>query len=119
MASLNFLAAAIITTTFIVSSTLALSPNMPTSAALPPDIAPLLPSSGGGAGPPTGEFMPIIPSSRSPPNPDITGSTGLDTAFGPSGPLQDSSAVPRVKVLGLNVYAELLAFWLVLVFYFI
>ncbi|XP_047962010.1 classical arabinogalactan protein 26-like [Salvia hispanica] len=104
MSSLNFLAAAI-TTTFIVSSTSALSPY----TELPPDIAPLLPSTGArGATPPTGAVEPTIPSTHSPPNPDITGSTGLDTAFGPSGPLQDSFAVPQVGVRVLGAFGLLL-----------
>ncbi|KAI3459309.1 hypothetical protein Pfo_015972 [Paulownia fortunei] len=138
MASLGFLAAAI-TTTFVASSILALPsnklnsetpaissapaallPNPPLSSytELPPDIAPLLPSTGGTADPPTGSFMPTIPSTRSPPNPDITGSTGLDTAFAPSGSFQDSSAESQIlmKGFGLDVFPRFLAFWLVVVF---
>lgn len=105
--SLNFLAAAI-TTTFVVTSTLALpsnninqeSPPLSSySADLPPDIAPLFPS--------TGAAGLTIPSTRSP------GITGLDsTAFEPSGSLQDSS----VAQLGFDVVVGFLFFWLLLVF---
>ncbi|KAL9140062.1 hypothetical protein ABFS82_14G011700 [Erythranthe guttata] len=115
--SLVFLAAAI-TTIFAVAS----SPTLIASSSLPqllsPEIAPLLPSTRGDpADPPTGSFMPTIPSSRSPPNPDLT---GLDTAFAPFGLLQESSAVSRILVKGLGFGALLskgfLCSWLLVVF---
>ncbi|KAK6122626.1 hypothetical protein DH2020_043625 [Rehmannia glutinosa] len=117
----RFLAAAITTTLVASSSILANSETHAMLAAfsyteLPPEIAPLLPSTGGMADPPTGSFIPTIPSSRSPPNPDITGSTGLDTAFAPFGPLQDSSVVSQVSVKGFKhnkAFLGFLAFWLI------
>ncbi|PIN14376.1 hypothetical protein CDL12_13001 [Handroanthus impetiginosus] len=116
--SLVFLAVAFTTTFVIVSSLPSNDPNLetPDLTELPPDIAPLLPSAGGTAQPPVGAFFPIIPSTRSPPNPDITGSTGRDTAFGPSGLLEDSSAVSQViKGYNVDVFMGFLTFWLVLV----
>ncbi|XP_012827954.1 PREDICTED: classical arabinogalactan protein 26-like [Erythranthe guttata] len=109
---LNFLAAAILTVITIFTSLIipsyelittlpdisaapALLPDPPTSPyiqELSPDIAPLLPSSGGPTRSSTGSSMPTIPSTRTP-NPDTVSSIGPDTALAPAaGPLQDSSA---------------------------
>ncbi|KAL7144558.1 hypothetical protein ABFS83_07G020400 [Erythranthe nasuta] len=101
---LNFLAAAIFTVIIIptyelnlpdISAAPALLPDPPTSPyiqELSPDIAPLLPSSGGPTRSSTGSSMPTIPSTRTP-NPDTVSSIGPDTALAPAtGPLQDSSA---------------------------
>ncbi|KAL7123879.1 hypothetical protein ABFS83_14G011900 [Erythranthe nasuta] len=114
--SLVFLAAAITTIFAVVSPTLIASSSLP--QLLSPEIAPLLPSTRGDpADPPTGSFMPTIPSSRSPPNPDLT---GLDTAFAPFGLLQESSAVSRILVKGLGFGALLskgfLCSWLLVLF---
>ncbi|GMH29290.1 hypothetical protein Nepgr_031133 [Nepenthes gracilis] len=65
----------------------------PYSQELPPDITPLLPTSGGGAPPPPAEpSMFFIPSSLSPPNPDATADPGVDPAISPSGSLSSSSS---------------------------
>ncbi|KAL7105041.1 hypothetical protein ACP275_07G020700 [Erythranthe tilingii] len=101
---LNFLAAAIFTVIIIptyelnlpdISAAPALLPDPPTSPytqELSPDIAPLLPSSGGPTRSSTGSSMPTIPSTRTP-NPDTVSSIGPDIALAPAtGPLQDSSA---------------------------
>ncbi|KAB1199428.1 Classical arabinogalactan protein 26 [Morella rubra] len=79
------------------------------SPSLSPDITPLFPSPGGVALPPSESSLPIIPSSRSPPNPDVTVAPTHDTAFPPSGSLPESASVsiaqsgPRNLVLLLSL----------------
>ncbi|CAL5183803.1 unnamed protein product [Lathyrus oleraceus] len=58
---------------------------------LSPDIAPLLPSSGGALPTPTGSDIPTIPSNPSPPNPDDIIAPGPFSAFAPFGSIQATS----------------------------
>ncbi|KAL3626155.1 hypothetical protein CASFOL_029704 [Castilleja foliolosa] len=85
----------------IISAAPALLPDDPNTEILSPDITPLFPSPGG----PARSSMPTtIPSSRSPPNPDSTTTVWPDSvsAFAPTGPVQESSAVS--KGLGKGIY---------------
>ncbi|GFP81894.1 hypothetical protein PHJA_000332700 [Phtheirospermum japonicum] len=88
----------------IISAAPALLPDPPNTEILSPDITPLLPSPGGPARP----SMPTIPSSRSPPNPDSTTTVWPDSvsAFAPTGPVQESSAVSRVLGKGSLIKVE-------------
>ncbi|CAI9781133.1 unnamed protein product [Fraxinus pennsylvanica] len=79
-----------------ISAAPALLPYPPLSApppALSPDIAPLFPSPGGSELSPSESSMPTIPSSPSPPNPDVMAAPGPGVALPPEGLLPDSSAL--------------------------
>ncbi|KAL8105265.1 hypothetical protein AgCh_029164 [Apium graveolens] len=79
------------------------------STVLPPDIAPLLPSSGGLV-PSASSSIPTIPSNPSQ-NPDEVAAFGPDSAIAPSAPLPESSAMSLNNVLVMS----LLAWWSVLI----
>ncbi|KAH6756168.1 hypothetical protein C2S53_004267 [Perilla frutescens var. hirtella] len=91
-------------------------PPLPPYTELSPDITPLLPSPSGAGGSPAGSSMPTIPSTRSP-NPDTLDAVGPDTAFAPSGSLQESSAV-KVSINGLKseFFSSCFVSWLMMMF---
>ncbi|XP_011082503.1 classical arabinogalactan protein 26-like [Sesamum indicum] len=78
-----------------------ISPSSPPPA-LSPDITPLFPSPAGSELSPTESSVPIIPSSPSPPNPDVVAAPGPDMAFPPSGLLPDSSSL-RLNLPGFLI----------------
>ncbi|XP_023908892.1 classical arabinogalactan protein 26 [Quercus suber] len=87
-----------------ISAAPAVLPGAPVySPALSPDISPLFPSPGGEAVPPSESSVPTIPSSQSPPNPDVTVAPGPDSAFPPSGTLPESSTVSIAPSGPLNL----------------
>ena len=90
-----------------ISAAPAVLPGAPVySPALSPDINPLFPSPSGEALPPSESSLPTIPSSQSPPNPDVVAAPGpYELAISPSGSLPESSSVSIasnfVMLLGL------------------
>ncbi|XP_047334079.1 U1 small nuclear ribonucleoprotein C [Impatiens glandulifera] len=70
-------------------------PHPPLSSPPPafsPDTLPLFPSPGAATPSPTESSIPTIPSSQSPPNPDVIGASGPDSAMSPAGTLLPSSS---------------------------
>ncbi|KAK1354095.1 Classical arabinogalactan protein 26 [Heracleum sosnowskyi] len=94
-----------------LSSPPATSPS--SSSALSPDITPLFPTPAGPS--PAQSSLPLIPSSRSPPNPDEVTSPGPIMALQPSGLFPDSSAF-TLHALGCPSSVILLLSGLVQVF---
>ncbi|CAI8590809.1 unnamed protein product [Vicia faba] len=82
------------------------------SQALSPDIAPLLPSSGGALPTPTGSDIPTIPSNPSPPNPDDIIAPGPFSALAPYGSIQATSNAHTSVVFDIvtTVFACLAAY---------
>lgn len=71
------------------------------AAVLPPDIAPLLPSSGGVV-PSSSSSVPTIPSNPSQ-NPDEIAAFGPESAIAPTAPLPESSAMSLNNVLIMSL----------------
>ncbi|XP_057957473.1 pectinesterase inhibitor 10 [Malania oleifera] len=97
-----------------------LLPSSPQPAS--PDISPLLPSPGGAgssASPVEYPFVPTIPASASPPNPDQEGAPDSASALLPSGsslPLSSEACFRNLLAAGSLSLSGLVAFWSVQVF---
>ena len=89
---------------------------LPPSTEVPPDVAPLLPSSGGVV-PSSGYSIPTIPSNPSQ-DPDEIAAFGPESAMAPSAPIPESSAMSWnvIKSSETVLLRSLLACWPVLVF---
>lgn len=85
-----------------------LSPLSSSSPTLSPDITPLFPSPRRVPLSPTQSSLPTIPSSPSPPNPDVMAAPGPDFAFPPSGSLPASSSVSVASFQPLKLVAFLI-----------
>ncbi|KAJ9171883.1 hypothetical protein P3X46_015186 [Hevea brasiliensis] len=102
-----------------ISAAPALLPEAPLSSPpnLSPDIEPVFPTTGAGVPSPAESSLPTIPSSRSPPNPDlIDPAPGPVFAVSPSGSLPASSATSLSSLATLNLalyFLGLLVFCLV------
>ncbi|KAB2605211.1 classical arabinogalactan protein 26-like [Pyrus ussuriensis x Pyrus communis] len=88
-----------------ISAAPAFLPGAPLSSSptLSPDISPLFPSPGGVPLSPSESPLPTIPSSQSPPDPDVDVAHEPDLALAPSGSLPVSHAVSVTSSLPINV----------------
>ncbi|XP_021613289.1 classical arabinogalactan protein 26 [Manihot esculenta] len=96
-----------------ISAAPAFLPEAPLSSppSLSPDIEPVFPTTGAGVPSPAESSLPTIPSSPSPPNPDlIEPAAGPVFAMSPSGALPDSAATSLSSPGPLNLAVCFLGF---------